>query len=254
MASTVLICLGAFLAIVLQGCDQEYDVSMTYTCSNQVADNVCTEWRQVGSVKVPGSSCLPGKMHVITATGSKPLSELTVGEEILGYDHEQKAPVFTVVRAWLHRDANSVATVTAVSTADAGTIQASAKHPFAVAGGSRYEFAADLREGLHHVMLSTNMSTAVLGVTSEEAVGLYAPLTMTSNFFVSGDSGKSAILAHSLAHMKAPRRYELPLHAAFTVFEALHPSGGSDSSSQGSFVHPVARLLMRSGGHLLMSQ
>eukprot|EP00971_Amphidinium_carterae_P311609 6193526-Amphidinium_carterae.1 len=44
-----------------------------------------------------------------------------------------------------------------------------------------------------------------------EAVGLYAPLTMTSNYFVSGKAGQGFVLAHSFAHM------EVFLQHAFTL-------------------------------------
>ena len=36
-----------------------------------------------------------------------------------------------------------------------------------------------------------------------EAKGMYAPLTMTSNYFVGGQNGEKAVLAHSFAHMEA---------------------------------------------------
>mmetsp|Transcript_81405 Transcript_81405/g.141312 ORF Transcript_81405/g.141312 Transcript_81405/m.141312 type:complete len:281 (-) Transcript_81405:50-892(-) len=239
------LCAGlALVAITLMGC-QAYEVKMTYKC-NKFQTNTCMEWIQEGAVQQPTSACFPREAMVTTRAGPKAMSELSIGEEILGFDHATGKPVFTAVRAFLHRDVHAKTAMTLVRTAS-GTITASPQHLLAVDGAAAYVFAAELKPG-NILVAADGRKTVVKGVSETAAHGLYAPLTWTSNYFVGGPSASEAdkyILAHSYAEFHNPRRYEAMFNAMLSVAEFLSPSVHDVNSADEVHIDPVAKFLMR---------
>lgn len=234
------------VATVLNGC-QTYDVKMSYKCTaagTPVAPNtMCMEWEQVGGVTTP-TTCFPGEATVITPTGSKSMSDLKIGDKILGVDHNSGKRVFSPVRAWLHRSVYEDAMMSAVSGQE-GTLVASPRHNLATGSDSTlaYEFASELQEG-SQLLRADGSSMAVRSVSETTARGLYAPLTATSNFFVGGPQLSTSVLAHSFAEFHNPRRYEGVLHRVMSVVEFFIPSI-HDINEDTAYMHPVARVLMK---------
>lgn len=237
-----------FMGLVLNGC-MTHDIKMTYKCTTLINTHqglTCGEWLQSGGVQTP--SCFPAQATVLTKSGTKAMADLTKGEEILGFDHASGRPVFTAVRAWLHRVPSAQVNMASV-VSDAGTLVVSTRHSLAVQGGEAYKFAGDLKPGQDTLVTQDGASISIQKVSDTLADGLYAPLTGTSNFFVGGPGERPAVLAHSFAQLQQPRRYEAAFHHFLSIAEFFRPSiSDIDDTFNEPYVHPVARMWMRIAG------
>eukprot|EP00812_Abedinium_dasypus_P000730 NODE_1086_length_1244_cov_244.814130.p1 GENE.NODE_1086_length_1244_cov_244.814130~~NODE_1086_length_1244_cov_244.814130.p1 ORF type:complete len:373 (+),score=59.23 NODE_1086_length_1244_cov_244.814130:69-1187(+) len=239
----------ALICVILDGCEsspQTFEISATFECTNyNETDKVCKKWTQSGEIIIHErtASCFPGEATVTTRTGLKPMSELGVGEEILGLNHATGNPEFSAVRAWLHRDVEAEVPMLAVDT-DAGVVVTSSKHLLAVVGGSEtdYEFAGDILPGYSSLVARNGSPVAVRAVSKTYGRGRYAPLTWSSNFFVG--EAETGVLAHSFAQLPSPRRYEAALHFVLSALETIVPSLHDVGDADKEYMHPVARACM----------
>lgn len=229
----------AAMATVLSGC-YTYEVQMSYRCTQPpVAPNTqCMAWEQLGGVKTP-TTCFPGSATVTTRHGSKAMSDLALGDEILGVDHASGEVVFSPVRAWIHREVSTETAMSAVGTKE-GVLVASPRHNLATKGGSRYVFAGELQAG-DALLRADGTSVAVNSVTETMGQGLYAPLTWTSNFFVGGPEMRASVLAHSFAELRHPMWYEGALHKLLSFVELFVPRFNDIAEKDEAYIHPVAR-------------
>jgi hypothetical protein len=240
------VCLAVALftvAALLTGCD-EYTIDVDYQCSDSSSNiQTCKSWRQTGSIKKE-IRCFPGDAVLIGKDGPLQMDQVRVGDALLGFDHSTGQVVFSKVRAWIHRDVQSISDMTVLRTS-AGLLTTSGKHGIAVrdeAGDTDYSFAEDIQIG--HALVSANGSAIpVQGRSTRTTRGLYTPLTGTSNFFV-GDSEGSAVLAHSFAHLRHPRAYETAFHGLMRAAELFSRSVHDlDYDGDGKYFHPVVRML-----------
>lgn len=235
------------IATVLSGC-YTYEVKMTYKCVSPPTgtNSMCMEWEQAGGVKTP-TTCFPGEATVITRTGTKPMADLKIGDEILGMEHSTGKQVFSPVRAWIHRNVNAETTMTSVK-GDRGTLVASPRHSvatgIAAAGKFKYEFASELQEG-SALLAQDGASMTVTGVSETKERGLYAPLTSTSNFFVGGPRLKTSVLAHNFAELRYPRLYDGIVQRLVSAAEVVVPSINDVTDKDGDYIHPVFVVLMK---------
>jgi hypothetical protein len=173
------------------------------------------------------------------------MSKLSLGDEILGFDHGSGRSVFSPLRAWLHRVPEEEMLMTKIEADDVSFV-ASSKHLMAVKGGAEYEFAGYLKPHQDVLMMGNGSGTTVRKVTDAIGRGLYAPLTGTSNFYVEGDGGHHRVLAHSFAHVRNPRKYETIFHKLLDVGEFIWPSlSHVDDTSLEAYIHPLADLWMK---------
>lgn len=242
LKKVILVAAIAVIALVLSGC-QTYQVKMSYQCvAPPVPPNtMCMQWEQIGGVETP-STCFPGSATVSTHNGPKSMAELQIGDEILGLDERTGKQEFTRVRAWLHRDVKASSKMVAM-TGIQGTLTASPHHLMAnMASGSRnYDFANKLQGS----MLSTDdhKTMEVQRIAPTVGHGLYAPLTATSNFYVSGPQLTTSVLASSFAEVRHPERYSYALQRIMDIAEFFNSSIHEVHSE--SYLHPVARVLMK---------
>ena len=61
---------------------QDYEVDITYTCTQENAAGACVAWTQSGKLKQK-SVCFPPSSLVKTPSGHKALGDLSIGDEIL---------------------------------------------------------------------------------------------------------------------------------------------------------------------------
>eukprot|EP00747_Dinoflagellata_sp_TGD_P122395 gnl/TRDRNA2_/TRDRNA2_173617_c0_seq1.p1 gnl/TRDRNA2_/TRDRNA2_173617_c0~~gnl/TRDRNA2_/TRDRNA2_173617_c0_seq1.p1 ORF type:complete len:608 (+),score=46.18 gnl/TRDRNA2_/TRDRNA2_173617_c0_seq1:203-1825(+) len=187
-------------------------------------------------------TCFPHDAKVIARSGPKTMDEVRIGDELLGFDHETATVGFSKVRAWLHRSSGTRTPVTKIVT-DKGQVTSSPTHNFAVETPDTYAFAQDIVVG--NKLVTPKGSAIVRSISNDETgEGLYAPLTWTSNYYVSTDDGSESILAHGFAELPKPQMMEKPLHAILSVVEFFYPSiHDVDDNAESSYTHPFARLL-----------
>mmetsp|Transcript_18085 Transcript_18085/g.32800 ORF Transcript_18085/g.32800 Transcript_18085/m.32800 type:complete len:433 (+) Transcript_18085:63-1361(+) len=258
------------LALVLAGCEgQRHLVSVTYTCLDfNGITGVCARWHQraeivmeqSGNDEDEGGGCFPADAIVLGRNGPMRISDLGLGDEVLGYDAAEGKPVYTEVRTWLHRHPTADTPMLELTTEAGNSFIASPGHMIALENeqkGSRFVRARDLSPG-DALITGGGRSDAVVSVKEVQGRGLYAPLTHTSNLFIGGaellsgnmtepDAHHRTVLAHSFAHVSEPQRYEWAWHLLLSAVEHIKPSWGQASSLNDvdGYVHPVARLLMR---------
>lgn len=230
------------IALVLSGC-YTYEVKMSYKCiAPPTAPNtMCMEWEQIGGVKTP-TQCFPGEATVTTRGGLKTMADLKIGDEILGIDYDTGKPAFSPVRAWIHRDVNAVTQMSAVSF-ESGTLVASPRHSLATVAPDHYKFASELQSG--STLIDSNGAKMVVNNVAETtASGLYAPLTASSNYFVSGANMKTNVLAHNFAELRHPRRYDGIVQRLISVVDFFAPHINSNFKDE-DYIHPVFVVLMK---------
>lgn len=183
------------------------------------------------------------------------MSELSLGEEILGFDHESGRQVFSAVRAWLHRDPHAEVNMASV-VSSVGTLVVSNRHSLAVQSDEgcdstdckAYKFAGDL-EVEKDSLVTIGGTGVVQKISQTKGVGLYAPLTKTSNFFVGGPGESPAVLAHSFAQLEQPQKYQAAFHLFLDIAEYIWPSINHVEDTSGeNYIHPIARMWMRLAG------
>eukprot|EP00747_Dinoflagellata_sp_TGD_P142833 gnl/TRDRNA2_/TRDRNA2_176303_c0_seq3.p1 gnl/TRDRNA2_/TRDRNA2_176303_c0~~gnl/TRDRNA2_/TRDRNA2_176303_c0_seq3.p1 ORF type:complete len:561 (+),score=50.92 gnl/TRDRNA2_/TRDRNA2_176303_c0_seq3:78-1760(+) len=189
--------------------------------------------------------CFTSNAMVLTRLGPKSMGSVRLGDELLGFNHFTGLAEFTKVRAWLHRAEGAVISLTRLHT-DVGVVESSEMHSLAV--GSGYAFAQDIAVG--NALLTPNGTARVNGVSSGTGHGAFAPLTFTSNFYVSspGEGARKEppemFLAHSFSGWRHPRQVEGAIHLFLTFAEFFSSSiSDIDDSAGTSYIHPVCRLL-----------
>lgn len=217
-----------------------FKVAMGFTCIAHSDKGYCKTWTQEGTAIKEGSSgCFPGSSLVLSRNGPMPMSKVSIGDEILGMDHNSGAAVYSTVRAWLHRETETESDMTALTTAT-GRVVASAKHSLATDDG-RYVFADTLSVG-DHLLAADGTRMPVLEKRREIARGLYSPFTGSSNYFV-GESEKSMILAHNFAHVERPQWFAFILHRIFDVAEFIWPQVHEVQEGDSRYAHPIVHRL-----------
>eukprot|EP00747_Dinoflagellata_sp_TGD_P096742 gnl/TRDRNA2_/TRDRNA2_166931_c1_seq1.p1 gnl/TRDRNA2_/TRDRNA2_166931_c1~~gnl/TRDRNA2_/TRDRNA2_166931_c1_seq1.p1 ORF type:complete len:701 (+),score=68.77 gnl/TRDRNA2_/TRDRNA2_166931_c1_seq1:112-2214(+) len=186
----------------------------------------------------PGDVCFPGNAKVISRAGIKEMSQVNIGDELLGFNQGTGKDEFTKVRAWLHRSAHKEATFTKLHTRE-GAVIVSPGHNMAVGRHDTFAFAQDISSG--SALVTSNGTVPVTRSSSENGIGFYAPWTTTANFYVGSGEGQGFFLAHSLANV--PSRLGKVATALFDVLEIVWPSihdlhEGEDTD----YLHPVARI------------
>lgn len=224
------------------GTDEEPDsfkVKVDYKCQEFSSQGYCKTWSQKGSAikETVSSGCFPGNAVVRTPTGPKPMSTVSIGDELLGMDYATGKPMFSKVKAWIHRDVDADAEMTVLTT-EQGRVVATAKHNIATEQG-RYVFADSFKVG--DVLVSPDgVGVIVSTATTEGARGLYSPLTESSNFFA-GESEHSLVLAHSFAHIWWPRMFEGIFNRILDIAESFWPEVHNVKEGDRHYVHPIAR-------------
>merc|ERR1712228_494152 len=173
------------------------------------------------------------------------MSDVSLGDELLGFNHATGQTEFSAVRAWLHRDLDAEVLMTNIRT-DVGNLVATPMHSLASGKGDAYTFARDFLTG--DTLITPGGSAVVRDISLTHGQGLYAPLTMTSNYFVGDGTPESSFLAHNFAHLATPQRYDSAIHGLLSVVELFKPSIHAVGHSERSYVHPVMRVLARVAG------
>eukprot|EP00747_Dinoflagellata_sp_TGD_P139595 gnl/TRDRNA2_/TRDRNA2_175913_c0_seq1.p1 gnl/TRDRNA2_/TRDRNA2_175913_c0~~gnl/TRDRNA2_/TRDRNA2_175913_c0_seq1.p1 ORF type:complete len:467 (+),score=26.66 gnl/TRDRNA2_/TRDRNA2_175913_c0_seq1:65-1465(+) len=178
-------------------------------------------------------SCFPEHAKVITRFGPLDISEVHIGDELLGFDHAVGRPEFTRMHAWLHREPNEEGIFMKLHTRS-GSIVMSPGHNIAVGNPDNYVFARDARVG--DTLLTPNSKASVTSRSQVKAKGIYAPWTATSNLYVG--MGEDFFLAHGLANV--PSRFTSILNPLFSMLESIFPFiHDLDETFDLHYMHPV---------------
>lgn len=210
----------------------------------EALQHTCIEWEHRGGIQSP--SCFPEDAIVLSKSGPKPMCELMLGDEILGFDHTSNISVFSSVRAWLHRHPEVEVLMTKIE-AEHVSVVTSSKHLVAVQDAKTYKFADELIPKNDILVTQECKGAAVQKVSGHMAKGLFAPLTHTSNFYVTGAGNTSAVLAHSFAQVENPQRFERVFHKLLDLGEYFLPTLSDvivTRTSDTAYIHPLAKMLM----------
>ena len=200
----------------------------------------CTSWQSGGSLEAE-TSCFPGGSVVLSDHGVVRMDKLKVGDLILGHDASTGLDVFTPVRSWLHRFATIEYNYIKLHT-KRGELEVAKYHNIAVVakdGSIDYTYADAVDVGSS--LWAREGPEAVINKTASPNVGLYAPLTLLSNFYV-GTNSSNMYLAHAFAHVRFPESIAPVLHGVMSACE-LFDGTLHDLDNHAEYVHPVARRL-----------
>jgi len=172
------------------------------------------------------------------------MSHVRVGDAVLSFNGATGRAEFTKVRAWLHRVSHAEALFVKIST-NASTILASPTHNLAVGTPHTYAFARDIQVG--DTLFSSNGMVVVTSSSVEVARGLYAPLTWTSNVYVSMEGSTSFFLAHSMAGVRT--HFAVLVHTLLGATAFLSPyMHDVDDNDETDYLHPIARMFWSIAG------
>ena len=207
----------------------KYDYDLTSKCKT-TESGICTEWDHNGNIE-ESTSCFPKNTFVMTFDGNDAvpvmMSNLEIDDVILGYNAKTKQPEKTNIRAWLHKNPVQEATYMIHHT-EVSTITASPYHNMGTVQNDAIEYMFQSKLTSHNdLAYLTNGNTEltgdnILSTTREKKIGIYAPLTLLINYFVS-DDGENFYLAHSFANIEKPEQYEYYVHKVFNVAEMIYP-------------------------------
>ena len=215
-----------------------YSISIGYECT-KVTPSGCILWTQIGKIE-EGGSCFPGDSLVLTPEGPTRLDVLQVGDLILGHDAATGVDSFTPVRAWLHR-APVVPQEYLKLTTEEGTMEVTRFHNVAVVTeeGLDFPYAEQITEG--SFLKTREGKTRVQSQSALVKVGVFAPLTRLSNFYV-GTNSSNLLLAHSFAHVRFPQTFEPIVQGLVSLAEFWNPKI-NEVTDEEMYVHPVAQTL-----------
>lgn len=189
------------------------------------------------------TSCFPGDSVVLSEHGLKRMDQLEIGDMILGHDASTGKDVFTPVRSWLHRFPSIDYSYIKLHT-NKGDIEVARFHNIAVAEGNTvkdYIYADEVKIGSH--LWTREGPQEVLSKTQNvENKGVFAPLTVISNFYVGTNGSSTLFLSHSFAHVRYPNSMSPVLHGLMSACE-LFDKGLHEVDDKEEYVHPVARRL-----------
>lgn len=174
------------------------------------------------SVAVEKGGCFPGWARVTVAGGGqKSLSSLAPGDRVMALSGTGQV-VFSQVILFLHQDQESWSNFLSLETEDGHRLAVTAHHLIFLAShckldSSEYQaqFASRAQPGncvLIHIAEGHVHPSRIISVSTEESMGVYAPLTDTGTLFVDG------VLASSYALVENQRL----AHWAFGPLRFLH--------------------------------
>jgi hypothetical protein len=220
---------------------RKFEINIQYTCTT-ITNGGCSSWSSGGSME-ESAGCFPGDSLVLSQRGLKRMDMLEVGDMIMGHDTATGLDVFTPVRSWLHRFPTTDYTYMKLHTKK-GDIEVAKYHNLAVAVNgavSDYIYAEEFEVGSH--LWTREGPEEVLSKTERvENVGLYAPLTLLSNFYIGTNASTSLFLAHAFAHVRHPNSMAPVLHGVMSACEWFD-GGLHELDDKAEYVHPVARRL-----------
>jgi hypothetical protein len=227
-----------------------YDYSMTSTCTTQDGDG-CMEWTHRGTIKEKiSSSCFPENTYVITSNGIVQMKDLSIGNNLLGYNTNTDTTEFSEMPTWFHYDRISKIPYMTVSTND-GSITSSGSHNIAFINDNEddifYKYTSSISDSDSLIGFTFDKNNLeyqsvgehnVIKIEEIEQVGMYAPYTRLHNYFVS-DDGKNFYLAHLFAHITNPTRYEYVVSAIFNPLSRFY----TVDEIQDVYFNPIAKSL-----------
>lgn len=230
--------------------DNEFDYSMTSTCTIQ-DDGLCTEWRHSGKIKQGSSGgCFPESTYVITLNGLTQMKDLHIGDHLLSYDIYSGSTVFSEMPTWFHFVRNETLDYVVIETKD-GSLTASPSHNIGFSSEdselTMFMHATDLDVDVNLIgftyqsksLETTNVQKhPIVGMYKVSKMGLYAPYTRLNNYFVS-DDGVHFYLAHSYAVIHNPMAYEYLVGKTFDMLSGFV----TIDETQNSFLNPIAKSL-----------
>jgi hypothetical protein len=243
------IALFTFLCSFVQSKDK-FDYKLTSECSEWKTNSSCAKWTHTGKIEedLGSSSCFHEDTFVMTPYETTQMKFLQQGDKILGLNDKHE-PEYTTVRLWLHRETNSVESYKTIVTSN-GSLTSSLTHNIAVRDIFTNEISYKHMDDIHRFDTivglddKINLDHTVKNEYYIEKIGMYAPFTELSNYFVS-DDGEMFYLAHSFAYIKNPATYEKTVHNIFDIFEFVDPSINKfDVNSNGNvYINPIAKYM-----------
>jgi hypothetical protein len=184
-------------------------------------DIVCTSWHNVThlcnswtvSTKIANdTACFPGDTLVHTQTGNKMMSDLQIGDILLGYDHREQKIVSTVFVRWLHFEkTNKYDFIELVTEND--SLIVSEYHNIAYYHNNEIVYDYAMNSGQYDALFNGQNPVPIIKTHIVSKTGIYAPLTSTYNFLVSG----STLLVHSFAYVQYPLLMQTPFSFALCM-------------------------------------
>ena len=96
----------AILLLIVSVFSTNFDILSTSVCVSVAQSGYCTRWEQNGTVKENYGSCFPADSYVNTEKGIKKMSEINIGDQILGF--KDGVETFTEVTSWFHHEENTM--------------------------------------------------------------------------------------------------------------------------------------------------
>eukprot|EP01006_Ploeotia_vitrea_P003985 TRINITY_DN113624_c0_g1_i1.p1 TRINITY_DN113624_c0_g1~~TRINITY_DN113624_c0_g1_i1.p1 ORF type:complete len:284 (-),score=30.85 TRINITY_DN113624_c0_g1_i1:35-886(-) len=194
----------------------QYD-STTCSCVQGGGRNgrdYCQVWNC--SPQTKNAKCFPPSTQVLTTEGSKPITQLSVGDELLYIDSEKNIQK-TALIDWLHVEYETSITYLRVHTAK-GELRVSTQHlVWRANGDAGFVAAEELQKGDLVVMSVPDGGVQEVRIEKlEETIenGMYAPLTMSGQLTANGFS--VSCYAHN-AHQEASHIAMAPLRAWYKL-------------------------------------
>jgi len=174
------------------------------------------------------SVCFPSNSIIQTPKGNKYMSDLQIGDYILG--HQNGKDTYVKIKGWLHKVDNQECEMLEITTDNNNKLKMSEKHILPRNTKDNYIFAEELKVG-DTLFLNDNKKTKVKSIKLYKTNGFYAPYCSEGLIYVDG------VLVHIFAEIKNPDKYLPMYNNLFNFYENTFETKITDN-----YIHPVARM------------
>lgn len=172
--------------------------------------------------------CFPSNSIIQTPKGNKYMSDLQIGDYILG--HQNGKDTYVKIKGWLHKVDNQECEMLEITTDNNNKLKMSEKHILPRNTKDNYIFAEELKVG-DTLFLNDNKKTKVKSIKLYKTNGFYAPYCSEGLIYVDG------VLVHIFAEIKNPDKYLPMYNNLFNFYENTFETKITDN-----YIHPVARM------------
>ena len=226
--------------------DYEVDVDFISTCTvwNSTTGHCAVfTGKLTGKLNEITAPCFHGKSSVLTPDGYVLISDLKIGDNVIGYDEYNSIFVVTPLKGYLHRHINGKYNYLEINTTG-GQLVVSERHSVSIFKKyNSFEYLDFIHAGNLNIgdemLCSDYHRCKITYISNTEHTGAYAPY-VEYPFIVDNH------LVHSFAEINIEgynkrKMYEYTFHTLYMVMKMLNPNSDYFDSQETEYYHPIAK-------------
>lgn len=163
--------------------------------------NLCDSWEH-SSTTIYTPACFPENTIVFTLAGEKNISDLVIGDNVLGFNHDTNTTEFSEFTSWIHFETTQSYDFVEIVSQN-GNLTSSPFHNIAYYDNGAVVYDYAYNSGVYHSLFNGENGNDIMSSSIVKQKGIYSPLMKNYNFFIKTGNG-SMVLVHCFAHTIDP--------------------------------------------------